>query len=82
MAENSRTSIRNIRRDGNDEFKKLQKNGDLTEDDFLYCALSVLGCKNDKISVITRWSGNAIKSRLYHIKQKMTAELFETLLNS
>ena len=33
MAENSRTSIRNIRRDGNDEFKKLQKNGDLTEDD-------------------------------------------------
>ena len=26
MAENSRTSIRNIRRDGNDEFKKMQKN--------------------------------------------------------
>lgn len=55
---------------------------DLTEDDFLYCALSILGCKNDKISIVTRWSGNAIKSRLYHIKQKMTAELFETLLNS
>ncbi len=32
IAENSRTAIRNIRRDGNDELKKLQKSGDLTED--------------------------------------------------
>ena len=32
MAENSRTSIRNIRRDGNDELKKQQKSGELTED--------------------------------------------------
>ena len=32
MAENSRTSIRNIRRDGNDELKKQQKAGELTED--------------------------------------------------
>ena len=31
-AENSRTAIRNIRRDGNDELKKQQKNGELTED--------------------------------------------------
>lgn len=33
MAENSRTSIRNIRRDGNDELKKQQKAGEITEDD-------------------------------------------------
>ena len=32
IAENSRTAIRNIRRDGNDEFKKQQKAGELTED--------------------------------------------------
>ncbi len=32
IAENSRTSIRNIRRDGNDELKKQQKSGELTED--------------------------------------------------
>ena len=32
IAENSRVAIRNIRRDGNDEFKKLQKSGELTED--------------------------------------------------
>ena len=34
MAENSRTAIRNIRRDGNDDLKKQQKNGELTEDGF------------------------------------------------
>ncbi len=32
IAENSRTAIRNIRRDGNDDLKKQQKNGELTED--------------------------------------------------
>ena len=32
MAENSRTAIRNIRRDGNDDLKKQQKDGTLTED--------------------------------------------------
>jgi ribosome recycling factor len=33
IAEQHRVSIRNIRRDGNDELKKLQKEGTLTEDD-------------------------------------------------
>lgn len=32
IAENNRVAIRNIRRDGNDELKKMQKNGNLTED--------------------------------------------------
>ena len=32
IAETSRTAIRNIRRDGNDELKKQQKAGELTED--------------------------------------------------
>ena len=32
MAENSRTAIRNIRRDGNDDLKKQQKGGEITED--------------------------------------------------
>ena len=32
IAENSRTAIRNIRRDGNDDLKKQQKDGILTED--------------------------------------------------
>ncbi|MDR0555249.1 MAG: ribosome recycling factor [Treponema sp.] len=33
QAEQSRVAIRNIRRDGNDELKKVQKNGELTEDE-------------------------------------------------
>ena len=33
QAEQSRVAIRNIRRDGNDELKKLQKDGKITEDD-------------------------------------------------
>ncbi|MDR1506874.1 MAG: ribosome recycling factor [Treponema sp.] len=33
QAEQSRVSVRNIRRDGNDEIKKLLKDGELTEDE-------------------------------------------------
>lgn len=32
MAENYRTTIRNVRRDGNDDLKKQQKAGEITED--------------------------------------------------
>ena len=32
-AEEAKVAIRNIRRDGNDELKKLEKAGDITEDD-------------------------------------------------
>ncbi|HKI56495.1 MAG TPA: ribosome recycling factor [Trueperaceae bacterium] len=33
MAEEARVAVRNIRRDGNDMLKEMQKEGDLTEDD-------------------------------------------------
>ena len=33
MGEESKVAIRNIRRDGNDDLKKLEKNGDISEDD-------------------------------------------------
>lgn len=33
ITETSRTAIRNIRRDGNDDLKKQQKSGEITEDD-------------------------------------------------
>ena len=32
-AEEAKIAIRNIRRDGNDDLKKLEKNGEITEDD-------------------------------------------------
>ena len=37
VAENSRTSIRNLRRDGNDALKKQQKGGEITEDELSEC---------------------------------------------
>jgi len=33
MAEQSRVSIRNVRRDANDELKKAEKDGEMSEDD-------------------------------------------------
>lgn len=33
QAEQSRVAVRNIRRDGNEELKKIQKSGDMTEDE-------------------------------------------------
>ena len=32
-AEEARVAVRNIRRDGNDELKKMEKNGDISEDE-------------------------------------------------
>ena len=61
MAENSRTSIRNIRRDGNDEFKKSQKNGDLTEDD--------LKSETDKLQKLTDKFIDEI-NKIYDSKEK------------
>ena len=35
VAEDGRVAIRNIRRDANDEFKKMESDGDITEDDLI-----------------------------------------------
>ncbi|BDP50266.1 ribosome-recycling factor [Enterococcus faecium] len=39
-AENAKIAIRNIRRDAIDEYKKQQKNGDITEDDLRFAVQS------------------------------------------
>ena len=36
VAEDGRVAIRNIRRDANDEFKKMESDGDITEDDLIH----------------------------------------------
>jgi len=61
MAENSRTSIRNIRRDGNDELKKQQKDGTLTEDD--------LKTETDKLQKLTDKFIEEI-NKIYDSKEK------------
>ena len=61
IAENSRTSIRNIRRDGNDELKKQQKAGEITEDD--------LKKMEDELQKLTDKYITEINS-IYDIKEK------------
>ena len=61
IAENSRTSIRNIRRDGNDELKKQQKAGELTEDG--------LTTETDKLQKLTDKYIEEI-NKIYDAKEK------------
>ncbi len=61
VAENSRTSIRNIRRDGNDELKKQQKAGEITEDD--------LKIETDKLQKLTDKYIDEI-NKIYDSKEK------------
>jgi len=60
-AENARTSIRNIRRDGNDDLKKQQKDGTLTEDG--------LKAETDKLQKLTDKYIDEI-NKLYDAKEK------------
>lgn len=64
-AESYRTQIRNIRRDGNDELKKQQKAGELTEDG--------LKTETDKLQKLTD-SYIAEINKLYEAKEKEIME--------
>lgn len=61
IAENSRTAIRNIRRDGNDDLKKQQKDGTLTED--------CLKTETDKLQKLTDKFIDEI-NKIYEAKEK------------
>ena len=61
VAENSRTSIRNLRRDGNDALKKQQKGGEITEDD--------LKTETDKLQKLTDKYIEEI-NKIYEAKEK------------
>ncbi len=61
IAENSRTAIRNIRRDGNDDLKKQQKDGTLTEDG--------LKSETDKLQKLTDKYIDEI-NKIYDAKEK------------
>jgi len=52
MAEEARVAVRNIRRDGNDELKEMQKNNDLTEDDLRRDEAEVQKLTDEFISAI------------------------------
>ena len=61
VAENSRTAIRNIRRDGNDDLKKQQKDGTITEDG--------LKTETDKLQKLTDKYIDEI-NKIYDAKEK------------
>ena len=61
VAENSRTAIRNIRRDGNDDLKKQQKDGTLTDDG--------LKTETDKLQKLTDKYIDEI-NKIYDAKEK------------
>lgn len=65
IAETSRTSIRNIRRDGNDDLKKKQKAGEITEDE--------LKTEEDKLQKLTDKYIAEI-NKIYDTKEKEIME--------
>ena len=65
VAENYRTTIRNIRRDGNDELKKQQKAGEITEDQ--------LKTETDKLQKLTDKYIDEI-NKIYDAKEKEIME--------
>ena len=52
VAEDGRIAIRNIRRDANDEFKKMESDGDLTEDDLIHSQKDVQDVTDEFINKI------------------------------
>lgn len=53
-AENAKIAVRNIRRDAIDEYKKQQKNGDITEDDLRDLEKEVQTLTDDSIKEVDR----------------------------
>ncbi|MEH7382555.1 ribosome recycling factor [Bacillus sp. JJ1533] len=51
-AEESKVAVRNVRRDGNDELKKLEKNGEITEDELRSLTDDVQKLTDDSINKI------------------------------
>jgi ribosome recycling factor len=66
IAEDGKVVIRNIRRDSNDEFKKMESNGDITEDDLKH--------SQKEVQEITDEFINKIKTILEH-KEKEIMEV-------
>ncbi|WP_249869756.1 ribosome recycling factor [Oceanobacillus saliphilus] len=60
-AEESRVQIRNIRRDTNDSLKKMEKSGDMTEDDLRGFQDDVQNATNENISKIDDLAKNKEK---------------------
>lgn len=63
-AENAKIAVRNIRRDAIDEYKKQQKNGDITEDDLRDLEKEVQTLTDDSIKEVDRIAADKEKELL------------------
>lgn len=53
-SEEAKVAVRNIRRDGNDDFKKLEKNGEITEDELRGYADDIQKLTDEQIAKIDK----------------------------
>ncbi|OZU90290.1 ribosome recycling factor [Virgibacillus indicus] len=60
-AEESRVQVRNVRRDANDQLKKIEKNGELTEDELRSTQDNVQKLTNDYVGEIDQLAKNKEK---------------------
>ena len=61
MAENTRTAVRNIRRDCNEKLKAMKKNSEITEDDLKYGEEEIQKITNDSIKQVDSISADKEK---------------------
>jgi ribosome recycling factor len=54
QAEQSKVALRNIRRDGNEELKKLQKSGDISEDELSKAETDLQKLTDDYVVKVTK----------------------------
>lgn len=74
--------VSNIRKSFADVMGNLKERyPNLTNDDLLYCVLSLLRCPKDVILHITNVSADAIKVRKNRIKGKIDAEQFSHIFD-
>lgn len=64
MGENSKVSIRNIRRDAMDEAKKAEKNKEITEDDLKNLEKEIQKVTDDAIKTIDKMTADKEKELL------------------
>ena len=64
IAENSRVSVRNIRRDGMEDLKKLQKNGNISEDELKNAEEQLQTMTDEHITKINNLTDNKEKEIL------------------
>lgn len=75
--------VRDIRKTFVDVMDDLKDNCiSLTNDDLLYCVLVLLYCSKEVIMDVMDSSSDAIKTRKNRIKNKISADLFESIFNA